>query len=116
MPRSIVFGALVFVASAAAAQGVPTAENPNAPVRMTPTQITDYNASLSATDPLFIKCVRQENPGSMVKRRVCRTNADWDQRAASASQEARDIIDKVNLNHSTHGQEPPGTIFPVAPN
>lgn len=116
MLRSIVFGSLVLFGSAAAAQGVPTPENPNAPVRMTPTQITDYNASLSASDPLFIKCVRQENPGSMVKRRVCRTNADWDQRAASATQEARDIIDKVNLNHSTHGQEPPGSVIVATPN
>lgn len=116
MLRPIAFGSLALFACAAAAQEAPTGENPNAPVRMTPGEIAAYNADLAASDPLFIKCVRQEGPGSMVKRRVCRTNADWSQRAANATQEARDIIEKVNLHHSTHGQEPAGTVFPVTPN
>lgn len=116
MLRLFAFSSLALFAGVAAAQEGATASNPNAPVRMTPAEISDYNASLAASDPLFIKCVRQEGPGSMVKRRVCRTNADWTQRAANATQEARDIIEKVNLHHSTHGQEPPGTVFPVTPN
>jgi hypothetical protein len=83
------------------------------PVRMTPSQIAAYNSSLEPTDPVYIKCVRTEAPGSLVPRRVCRTQQDWESRASAAQREARDIVDSIQTRGSTHGQEPPGTIIPV---
>lgn len=117
MTRSLACGFVLLIAGAAGAQE-PGAEpaNPHVAIRMTPTEISAHNASLAPADPQFIKCVRAENPGSMVKRRVCRTNADWTQRADIASREARDIVDSIQLHGSTRGQEPVGSLVPATPN
>lgn len=122
MTRFIVCGTLLFLGGVANAQAPsPASANPNLPgsdlpVRMTPAEILKYNAGFAATDSRFIKCVRTENPGSMVKRRICRTNEDWDQRAENASDEARAIVDNIQLHGSTHGQEPADSIVPLTPN
>lgn len=117
MLRLVVFScAICLAASAAAGDPAPPPTSSTGTVRMTMAQIAAYNASFEATAPEFIKCVRVEGPGSMVKRRVCRTNADWRQRSASAMQEARDIVDAIQLHGSTHGEEPPGSVVPAIPN
>lgn len=100
----------------AVAQGDVVRTGSDGTVRMTPTQIADYNSALTPTDPGFIKCVRTENPGSMVKRRICRTNADWNDRAANASDEARAIVDSVQLHGASQSQEPAGSLVPLTPN
>lgn len=106
---------LLFAAAAASAQtGAPPSPSSQAPVKMTPTQIAAYNSELFPSDPAFIKCVRMENPGSMVKRRVCRTKGDWDQRAEAASAEARAIVDRIQTQGSSNSQEPPGSIVPMS--
>ena len=109
-------GVVLSAALPAAAQDRAPLSGAQSAVRMTATEIADYNAALAPTDPGFIKCVRMENPGSMVKRRVCRTNADWNQRADTASQEARDIVDRIQLHGSSYPEEPPGSLVPLTPN
>ena len=103
---------LLTLAASHVAAGESTAQSDDA-VRMTPSQIAAYNAALEPSDPAYIKCVRTEPPGSLVPRRVCRTKGDWDARAAVANQDARDIVERLNTSGSTHGQEPPGSTFPV---
>lgn len=89
---------------------------PDRGVQMTLAQISAHNAQLSNADPAFIKCVRSEGPGSLVKRRVCRTNEDWNARMASAGREARDIVDSIQTRGSSYPQEPAGSLVPLGPN
>ena len=98
--------------AAHAEEATPTTTGDGAVV-MTSAQISDYNASLANSDPAFIKCVRLEKTGSLLKRRVCRTNGDWDSRARVGNLEARDIVDRILTGGSTHGEEPAGSIGPV---
>ena len=113
MRHHIAAGCLALLLAAPQAHAGDSAPPLDGPVRMTPSQIAEYNATLGPSDPAYIKCVRTEPPGSLVKRKVCRTNADWDSRASVANQDARDIVDRLNTSGSTHGQEPPGSTFPV---
>lgn len=117
MVRFLALGCAGLVAIAA------NASEPAAPpttsagtVRMTTSEISEYNGKFAATDPEFIKCVRIEGPGSMVKRRVCRTNADWSERSTAAQHEARYIVDAIQTHGSTHGEEPVGSVVPAIPN
>lgn len=112
MQRLIAAGCLALLFAVPAHADDPEAQS-DGPVRMTPSQIADYNAALQPSDPAFIKCVRTEGPGSLVKRRVCRTNGDWEARAATANQDARDIVERINSSGSTHGQEPAGSLIPT---
>lgn len=117
MLRSIVSGCILVAAVPAnASDPASITTDSSGAVRMTPKQIANYNAALTPTDPAFIKCVRTEGAGSWVKRRVCRTNSDWSQRADKASQEARDIVDSIQLHGSSQSQEPAGSIVPLTPN
>lgn len=114
MMRLAILGSMMILAGAASAQepATPTAVT-DGPVRMTSAQISAYNANLGASDPHFIKCIRSEPPGSLVKRRVCRTNADWEQRADNATEDARNFVEGVQQRGFTSPQEPVGSIFPV---
>lgn len=112
MLRPLFAGSVLWLAAAAAAQE-PAPTLVEGPVRMTSAQISAYNAELNSADPQFIKCVRIEAPGSLVKRRVCRTNADWEQRADSATQDARNFVEDVQQRSFSTSQEPPGSVFNV---
>lgn len=96
-------------------QAVGPPSSANGVVRMTPQEIKNYNANLAKSDTAYIKCVRTQGPGSLVKRRVCRTNEDWDKRAVAAAQEARDIVDYVQTHGSSNSVEPAGSIGPAIP-
>lgn len=85
-------------------------------VRMSASQIAAHNSALEPTDPTFIKCVRAEAPGSLVQRRVCRTQEDWNSRAEAGQREARDIVDSIQARGSSYPQEPAGSIIPVGSN
>jgi hypothetical protein len=116
MLRAIALGCLVMLAAPAAGQERAAATDPDGAARMTLRQIAEYNANLAPADPAYIKCVKTEGPGSWVKRRVCRTNADWSRRADQASREAREIVDSIQLHGSSASQEPVGSIVPLTPN
>lgn len=81
-----------------------TAESPTdgAPVTMTAAQIRAYNASLDRADPAYIRCVRLEETGSWVKKRLsCRTNAEWRRVQDVGNQDARDTLDTIQLHQSS---------------
>ncbi len=113
MLRPIVLGCVLFVSVSAAAQD---ASAPDTLTLMSSKEIAAHNASLDPSDKTFIKCVRSERPGSLVKKRYCRTNADWDRRAEIANRDARDIVDRILTSGSTHGEEPAGSLVPAIPN
>lgn len=114
MRLMLTIGCISLMSSAALAGPATSSPAQNGAVRMTQSQIAAHNSQLAATDPSFIKCTRMEGPGSFVKRKTCRTNEDWERRATLATQEARDIVDNIQLRGSSNSQEPPGSLFPMA--
>lgn len=54
-----------------------------------PAKITDRKS------PNFVRCVRLEETGSLVKKtRVCKTNAEWTQLQENQSREATDLVER----------------------
>ena len=91
---------LIF-AQAAPAQAVAVTKGPTA---MTRSEIRAYNAQLPPGHPASIRCVNDEETGSLVRKKTkCRTLAEWRRVEDVANGDARDIIDNVNLHGSTHG-------------
>ena len=70
---------------------------------MTRTEIRDYNARLERAHPAYIRCDRRLETGSLVKKvTTCRTNEEWRRVETIGSDEARDIVDRVNASGSTN--------------
>jgi hypothetical protein len=94
--------AMLFLLSAAAAPAVST--TPAAaplteiePRTMRQAEIRAHNAQLARTDPNYIRCVKREDIGSLVKRHFsCRTNRQWRLAEDSANTEARAIADEMS--------------------
>jgi len=65
--------------------------------RMTSTEIKAHNKTLAATDANYIRCRRQAEIGSLVRKsRTCKTNADWSSSFATGNQDARETIDAMS--------------------
>ena len=78
---------------AAPADRAPPAKTPSL---MTPTEIKAYNEGLSVNHPLYIKCRKSLEIGSLVKKnRVCHTNQDWKDVIAKGNQDARDTAEAM---------------------
>lgn len=76
-----------------------TAE-PN-PKTMSQSAIRTHNAELPRNHPYYIRCVKSEEPGSLVKRKLsCRTNQKWSAAENAANDEARDIADEMRSKGS----------------
>ena len=74
------------------------------PSKMSPSEIADYNKGLASSDPTFIKCRRQAETGTLAgKKRVCRTNAQWEAMADSANRETRDMIEGMARSGGSNG-------------
>ena len=94
---------LFVIALSQAAAATPTTgrETVDGPVLMTAADIKAYNATLSRSDPAYIRCVRTLDTGSLVKKRTsCRTNAEWNRVYAIGNQDARDTVDYVQSHQS----------------
>ena len=66
------------------------------PIKMTASQIREYNSHLSRDHPNYIRCVQIEEIGSLVRKRsVCRTNQQWTVADDAGNREARDISDAM---------------------
>jgi hypothetical protein len=66
------------------------------PKAMSRSEIRASNARVVATDPYFIKCVRSEPIGSLVKRNYsCRTNRQWNVADQAANDEMRRVADQM---------------------
>lgn len=91
--------AMLTAPAALAAEGGSAADRappPKAPSAMTPTEIKAYNEGLAMTHPYYIKCRKNLEIGSLVKKnRVCYTNEKWKQVNANNSQNARDTAEEM---------------------
>jgi hypothetical protein len=97
--------ALLVIAMAEAALPAGT----SGPVAMTARQIRTYNAALSRDDPAYIRCERQLETGSLVKKtRLCRTNAEWRRVGDIANDTARDMQERYLQHSFSASQEPTG--------
>lgn len=66
------------------------------PKKMSQSEIRAHNAKLPRDHPFYIRCVKREEIGSLVKRNVsCRTNRQWTAAEDSANTEARAIGDAM---------------------
>jgi hypothetical protein len=66
------------------------------PKKMSQSEIRAHNAKLPRDHPYFIKCVKREDIGSLIKRNFsCRTNQQWAASEDSANAEARAIADEM---------------------
>jgi hypothetical protein len=93
---------LLLLAAAAAATPAPTSAptveviEPN-PKKMSGIEIREHNAKLARNHPFFIRCVKAEETGSLVKRKAsCRTNKQWTAADEAGNREARDIADEMS--------------------
>lgn len=66
------------------------------PKAMSYQEIRAFNATVDRSHPFYIRCVKSEKIGSLVKRDVsCRTNAQWKKAHEIGNQEARDVLDHM---------------------
>ena len=99
------FSALFLIALSEAALPAVT----TGPVAMTPQQIRAYNATLARDHPAYIRCERQLETGSLVKKtRLCRTNAEWRRLGDIGNDTARDMQERYLQHSFSASQEPTG--------
>lgn len=73
------------------------------PKTMSQSAIRAHNAELPRDHPYFIRCVKREETGSLVKRKLsCRTNQQWAAAEKSANDEAQAIADHMRSKASTN--------------
>lgn len=93
---------LLILAQAPAAAKPP--ETVSGPIAMTRSQIRAYNAPLPREHPNYIRCQRNLDTGSLVRKTTsCRTNAEWRRVEDIGNDDARRTIDNVLTSGSTHG-------------
>lgn len=79
-------------------------DSAKSPGKMSPSEIAEYNKGLDSSDPAYIKCQRVGETGSLVgKKRVCRSNAQWDAATNSANRETRDMIEGMARSGGSSG-------------
>ena len=87
--------ATILVLTSAPAAAAPVISGP---VVMKTSEIRAYNAVLTPDHPNYIRCVRDAETGSLVKRtrtKVCRTNQEWARLEANGNENARDTADRI---------------------
>ncbi len=93
---------LALVLNAGAGATAPAAQGA---VRMKASEIAAYNANLTRDHPNYILCVNSEKTGSLVKKKVCRTNQEWARLAEAGNRDARETAETMNKGWS-HSFEP----------
>lgn len=85
-----------------AAAIVSTAPPPlEGPLVMSSSEVRVHNANLKSDDPEYIRCVKTETTGSLVKKRLaCRTNASWRRVDELGNRGARDFVDVMSKNYN----------------
>lgn len=80
-------------APAAAADAAASLVEPD-PKAMSRSEIRAFNAKLARNHPFYIRCVKSEPIGSLVKRDVsCRTNEQWDKADRNGNDGARETYE-----------------------
>ncbi len=91
--------AIILTAGSATAAEVQVAE-PN-PSKMTRAEIRAHNDKVGTSHPLFIRCRRDIEIGTLAKAKtVCRTSRDWADADYAGNRTARDT---VRILHETNG-------------
>jgi hypothetical protein len=89
---SLFLALLVLAPAAAAAPTDPALVS--GPVKMKPSQIREYNASLSPDHPNYIRCVTETVTGTLARKvKTCRTNQDWERVGTVGNDAARGIVE-----------------------
>ena len=58
-------------------------------------EVEEANAGLDRTSPDYVRCKREDVIGYRAKKkRICRTNAEWERLARGGNDLARDTIDR----------------------
>lgn len=71
------------------------------PIRMKAAQIKAYNEGLDKDHPAYIRCESQPVTGSIaMRRKVCRTNREWDRVITQGNEEARGLVQDMNKGHT----------------
>jgi hypothetical protein len=93
MPASFLFA----LATAAAAATTPAAALPpleKDPASMSQSEIRAFNKGRSLNDPDFIRCRRDEETGSLVRKSItCHTMSQWAAMERQGNRTARDAYD-----------------------
>lgn len=84
----------LLIALAAAAPELPPLDKD--PTKMSQAEIRAFNKDRLATDPDFIRCVRREETGSLVRRSfTCHTVSQWAAMDKQGNQNARDTFEAM---------------------
>lgn len=96
---------LFSLAAAVATPAAPEADLPvlaKDPTLMSQGEIRTFNKGRSATDPDFIRCVRREETGSLVRRSfTCHTVSQWAAMDRQGNQNARDTFESMTSKATT---------------
>lgn len=97
----MLIASLVMALSQAAAVAS-TAPTPlEGPLVMSSSQVRAHNADLDRDDPNYIRCVKTETTGSLVKKRAaCRTNASWRRVDELGNRGAREFVDDMTKGYN----------------
>ena len=88
----------------ALSQAATPAATLDGPITMSRAQIRDYNATLPRDHPNYIRCLRQLDTGSLVRKTTtCRTNAEWRRVELIANDDASRLVEKIQTSGSTRG-------------
>lgn len=69
------------------------------PSVMSQSEIRAFNAGRDRKDPEFIRCLRLEETGSLVRKTMsCHTNAQWEQAFVVGNQNVRDTVEKMTAH------------------
>lgn len=101
MPASLLFA----LAAAAATSLTPVVDLPvleKDPTLMSQTEIRNFNKGRNATDPDFIRCIRREETGSLVRRSfTCHTVSQWAAMDRQGNQNARETFEAMTSKATT---------------
>lgn len=98
------FASMLFLLAVGGAAVAPDVEiEEPTPREMSRSEISKFNEKLSRTHPYYIRCVRAEETGSLVKKTYsCRTNEKWEIAERIGSQNARETVEAMQKS-STNG-------------
>jgi hypothetical protein len=87
---------MLFALAAAASEPATLAPLTQDPQKMSQSEIRAYNTGRSSKDPDYIRCIRAETTGSIVRKIVtCHTNSQWAIVEGIGNQNARDAYGSV---------------------
>lgn len=102
------FATLVFALLTQAAASSDGTTVARATVMTRAEKIRENNAKLPHDDPAYIRCVREEETGSLIKARaICRTNAEWRRTDDIGNNNARGFVDAMSTRVDRSSDDPP---------